>query len=337
LTAQGTDAVSELTEDRLHEPVLKHARQDFVRVLVDQTIGEALRYVQQHPVEGRIVYFYVVDAEDHLKGVVPTRRLLLNPPETPITQIMVSDVVAVPQSATLWEACQTLMSRRLLALPIVDADSKLLGIIDVDLYRDEVTDLIRAEEQDDLFQLIGVHLSSVQQASIPVVFGNRFPWLLANVGGGLGCAAIAGLFEGVLDQVIVLALFIPVVLALAESVSIQSLTLTLQAQHSKSNVTSGLLGKLFRELPVGVLLGLACGALVALSGLIWQRSAAVTICLFASITLSIITATLFGLLVPTLLRAAQRDPKVASGPITLAMTDLATMFYYLGLATWLLL
>ncbi|MDZ4686752.1 MAG: CBS domain-containing protein [Planctomycetaceae bacterium] len=328
--------MSELTVDRLHEPVLQHARQDFVRVLSHHTVGEALRYVQQHPVEGRIVYFYVVDDDNRLKGVVPTRRLLLNPPEKPIAEIMVSDVIAVPHTATLRDACETLMSRRLLALPIVDDDRKLRGIIDVDLYRDEVTDLIRSEEQDDLFQLIGVHLASVQQASIPVVFGKRFPWLLCNVGGGLGCAVIAGLFQPVLDQVIALALFIPVVLALAESVSIQTLTLTLQSQHGPSKSPRSMLGNLVRELPVGGLLGLACGGVVAVTCLLWQRLPAVAFCLLASISLSITTATLFGLLVPSLLRAARRDPKVASGPITLAMTDLATMCIYLGLATWIL-
>ena len=95
----------------------------------------------------------------------------------------------------------------------------------------EISDLARREESDDVFQLIGVRLAEVQQASPLAAFRRRFPWLLCNVGGGLACAILAWQFESVLDTAIVLSLFIPVVLTVAESVSIQTLSLALQAHR----------------------------------------------------------------------------------------------------------
>jgi magnesium transporter len=321
---------------RLEENVLQFARNDFVRISIDQTIGQALAQVQSSTISGRVVYFYVVDDDGRLKGVLPTRRLLLNPPETPIAEIMVRSLVTLSASATLLDACEMFILHRLLALPVVDADGRMVGVIDVELYTDEISDLARREESDDVFQLIGVRLAEVRDASIPAVFSRRFPWLLCNIGGGLACAVLAGAFQGILDRVITLALFIPVVLALAESVSIQSLTLTLQAQHGRRVSWGDFVKNLVREIPIGLLLGGGCGLLVAIAAWVWRGEGLVGLCILASIGISVTLATLIGLSVPSAMRAGRRDPRVASGPIVLAVTDLATLFVYLGLATWLL-
>jgi magnesium transporter len=322
------------TTHHLDDRALNHARTDFVRVSADQTVGEALAQVQQERVAGRIVYFYVVDGEGRLQGVVPTRRLLLSPPSTPVRDIMVRDVVTLPVNATVFDACELFILHRFLALPIVDYGGRIQGVIDVELYTNEISDLARREESEDVFQLIGVRLAEVRGRTIPAVFRQRFPWLLCNVGGGLLCAFLGGLFQSVLDKVIALALFIPVVLALAESVSVQTLTLTLQAQHGLRWRLMDFLRLLARETPIGVLLGAASGAVVALVAGVWQQRADVAGTILASMTLAVGTAALFGLSVPAVLGAFRRDPKVASGPIVLAMTDTATMCYYLGLATW---
>ena len=322
--------------DHLQDPALTHARTDFVRVLAHQTIGEALAHVQRSRPAGRIVYLYVVDDQDRLQGVLPTRRLLLNPPETPVTEIMVKEVVALPEHATLFDACEFFIMHRLLAFPIVDRDRRILGVVDVELYTDEISELARREESDDVFQLIGVRLAQVQRASLLTVFSKRFPWLLTNVAGGIAAAFLAGQFEGVLQKVIALSLFVPVVLAVAESVSIQTLSLALQAHHGNRFRWSETLRAFGREIPTGLMLGGGCGALIAAVVLVWQRLGMVALSILLSVTLAVTTAAILGLLIPTILHAAQRDPKVASGPITLALTDLATLTYYFGLATWLL-
>lgn len=321
----------------LDDNILLHARTDFVKIRASSTIGQALDDIRDNKPPGRIVYFYVVDDEDVLLGVLPTRRLLMSKPDTLVGEAMLTNVIALPASATLADACEMFVVHRLLGLPVVDDAKKIVGVVDVEVYTDEITDLAHKEESDDFFQLIGVRLAEIRKASVPVVFKNRFPWLLCNVVGGLVAALIAGLFQDILDQVVALALFVPVVLALAESVSIQSLTLTLQAHHGRQPIEFGAtLKTLAREIPIGLLLGLGCAVLVGAAAWIWKGQPAVAAVLLLSISLSVTTATMLGMLVPGVLRLLQTDPRIASGPITLALTDVATLLYYLGLATTML-
>jgi len=322
--------------DRFNEPVLHYLRTNFVWVMTTDTVGQALARVQGSPVEGRIVYFYVVDEDRRLRGVVPTRRLLLSPPETPVAEIMEKKVVTLSAAATLLDACEFFTMHRLMALPVVDRERRMLGVIDVELYADEVSDLADRRLSDDIFQLIGVRLAKIRQASIPTAVRRRFPWLLCNVGGGLACALLASFYERVLTEVVILAMFIPVVLALAESVSIQSLTLTLQGHELRGFRWRKVLRAVWREAAVSMLLGLGCGAVVGLTAGVWQGTSLVGLCIALGITLSVTTGAVLGLVVPTTLRALQRDPKPAAGPIVLAMTDVATLFYYLGVATLVL-
>jgi NhaA family Na+:H+ antiporter len=128
----------------LNDPVTKRMRQDFPRLRVGQTAGEALDWLRQHPPTGRVIYFYVEDEGGRLRGVLPTRRLLLSPPATPLADVMASQVVALPATATVLDACEFFIQHRLLAFPVVDADGRLLGVVDIDLYTNELAHLGRA-------------------------------------------------------------------------------------------------------------------------------------------------------------------------------------------------
>lgn len=332
-----TNRTPDQKHDRLNDLAINNAHRDVARVYIGQTVAEALAELQRSKLESRIVYFYVVDEEGRLQGVVPTRRLLLSSPSTPVSEIMVRQVVALSNQATLLDACEMFILHRLMALPITDEEGKILGVIDVDQYTDEIRQLDEREQSDEIFQLIGVRLAQVRQAPLLILFRSRFPWLLCNITGGVTCAFIAGFFEKVLDHVIVLALFIPVVLALAESVSIQSVTLAIQLQHRRPATWDVVLRAVRTEVPLGLMLGAACGGLVAGIAWLWQGNGVVAACILASISLSVMLAAVIGLLAPSLLHTMQRDPKVASGPLALALTDIVTMVFYLGLGTWLLL
>ena len=122
-------------------------------------------------------------------------------------------------------ASEYFASRKLLAFPVIHDNGELVGVVDVSLFTSEVIDLAR-RTYDDIFQLMGVHATALRTPW--TAFVDRFPWLLSNIAGGLLCAVIASQFEVLLDHIVILALFIPIVLALAESVSMQSATLTLQ-------------------------------------------------------------------------------------------------------------
>ncbi len=136
--------VLRLASSSLHDPVTKRLRHDFPRLRLGQTVGEALDWLRQHHPPGRVIYFYVVNDEGRLRGVLPTRRLLLSPPQTPLAEIMVGKVVSLPASATVLDACEFFIQHRLLAFPVVDADGRLIGVVDVDLYTDELARLEHA-------------------------------------------------------------------------------------------------------------------------------------------------------------------------------------------------
>jgi len=319
----------------LNDPIAQHMRGGFARVLDDQTVGEALEMLRRQPPEGRIIYFYVLDRDGCLKGVVPTRRLLLNPPEKPIAEIMVREVIAVPQTATVLEACEFFIMHRLLAFPVVDADRRMIGVIDVELYTTELGDIDRSERYDELFQLIGVHLNTAYRGTPLAAFRNRFPWLMCNIVGGILAAFIAGLFEGELRRIAALAMFIPVVLAVAESVSIQSLSLTLQLLRGQSPTLGTLLKKVRTEVVTGALLGIAAGIAVALVAWLWRRQVKVMLALLGGIAGGAACSAALGVAMPILLRLFRRDPQVAAGPIALAASDMITLLIYLHLARWL--
>jgi magnesium transporter len=320
----------------LDDLVVNHMRTDVPRLNVDQTVGEALVSIREKPPENRIIYFYVVDQENRLKGVVPTRRLLLSSPASPLQEIMVKEIITISNSATVLDACQYFVLHRLLAFPIVDHDGHLLGVVDVELYTDEISDFDRREGNDELFQLIGIHLDATKQTSSTEAFKSRFPWLLANVAGGLMAAFLTGVFEAELQKAVALALFIPVVLALAESVSMQSVSLALRVQSGQKLTVGQLLRKLQLEALTGLFLGVASGAAVALVALLWLGQWRVAACVLGGIASSVTCAAAIGLVMPNLIRMLNREPQVASGPVALACSDMVTLLVYFSLARLLI-
>jgi magnesium transporter len=324
---------------RLHagltDPVTAHMRTDFARLWDGDTVGAALVRLRHQPPGGRVIYFYVVDGADRLVGVVPTRRLLLSPPDAAVRDIMVKPVVAIPGEATVLEACEFFTLHKFLAFPVVDDEMRVLGVVDVGLYADELADIDRREGADDLFQLVGVHLTDAEYGTLEAGFRQRFPWLTANIVGGLLAGALAARYEDVATLAVVVP-FIPVVLAVAEAVSTQSVSLALQAMHARRPTWAGLAARAGRELAMGLLLGGASGLVVGFVAVVWLRRVWVGLCLVGGLTGAVTAAAVLGLAMPYLLRLLRRDPQVAAGPIALACADMVTLLVYFNLARWLL-
>lgn len=317
----------------LSELALLHAHRDYAQIAPEQTVAGALEALRHSTLTSRIVYLYVVDEDGTLAGVLPTRRLLMAPADAPIRSLMIREVVTLPEDATLLDACELFVMHRLLALPIVDGSRRIRGIIDIDQYTEEIRELDAQDQSEEIFQLIGMRLAEATALPLARRFATRFPWLLCNIGGGVACALIGGLFQPLLQQVIAIALFIPVVLALAESVSIQSLTLALQSPRRRAAAWQEIGRRLAQEILLGILLGIACGLIVGGVATGWQWRIDVGLCIAASITLAVATGAAIGQLVPALLYKLQRDPQVASGPMVLAATDICATVIYLGLST----
>ena len=320
----------------LGDPVISHARHNYTALSCDQTVEAALETLRNARLANGTASLYVVDEEGKLAGLLPVRRLLTSPPKTRISSIMVAKPVSILKSATMMSACELLMDKRLLSLPIVDEAHKLVGVVDITLFTDQVWFATQHWRDDDVFQMIGVHLALQRNDGAWRGFGRRFRWLLCNIAGGLVCALVASRYESLVSAVTLLAIFIPIVLALAESVSMQSMTITLQTLPRGSAPWSLVLSALNKELLSSAMLGVACGGLVGLLALCWKTNGAASFVIGSSICASIVTACLLGVAIPAVTRALHVDPKVAAGPVILASADIVSLTAYFGLAGWLL-
>jgi len=311
-------------------------RKDVATLQEKLTVQQALDLIRQRGVGEKIVYFYVVDEEDKLAGVLPTRRLLTASLDQRLHDIMIKRVVAIPHTATVLDACESFLMYKYLAFPVVDAQRKILGIVDVALFAEEVLDIAEREKTDSVFEAIGFHMTKLRDASPFRAFRVRFPWLLASIFTGTMCALLASAFEVTLAKSIILAFFLTLVLGLGESVSVQSMTLTIQALQSMRPTFRWYLQTFQREAATAFLLGIASSLVVAFIVWFWRGSMIAAVSIGSSVFLALCTACIFGLSVPTVLHALKLDPKIAAGPITLALTDVSTLLFYFSVAALLL-
>ena len=181
------------------QPALDFATRETPLLRAQMTVEEALRMIREHGVEERIIYFYVTDAEERLAGVLPTRRLLTAPLTARLEEVMVRRVLAIPQTASLLEACELFVLHKFLAFPIVDEQRKVLGIIDIAVFTEEMLELPEEPKgPDEVFEAIGIHLERLKGASPARAFRYRFPWLLTTISSGTIAALVAGSYEGTL-------------------------------------------------------------------------------------------------------------------------------------------
>lgn len=323
-------------DSHLRESVLSVASKDFNALRKEWTVDQALRAIRQQVVGEKIIYFYVTDDAGRLLGVVPTRRLLTASLDQGVADLMITKIITVPHTASVFEACEFFVLYRFLALPVVDAEHRIIGVVDVGVFAREVLDIAEREQTDEVFESLGFRVSQVREASPFKAFRFRFPWLLASIAGGVMCALLVGAFETTLARSIVLAFFLALVLGLGESVSIQSMTLTIQALRFTKPGLQWYIAAFLREAKTAVLLGVASGVVVGIIVWLWRGNGIAAVTIGGSIVLSLCSACLLGLTVPSLLHALKLDPKIAAGPVTLALADVCTILFYFLLAVALL-
>ena len=275
---------------------------------------------------------------------MPTRRLLTASLEMPLSEVMVRRVVAIPAAATVLDACEFFVLYKFLAFPVVDEQRRVIGIIDASLFAEEILEAGESEDRHrpaetvgpEFFEALGIHIEQIRGASPWRGFRFRFPWLLVTVTGGTLSAILARFFEATLARSLVLAFFLTMVLALNESVSMQSMSVTIHALRSIS-VTSGWLASAFRrEVITALLLGVACGLVVSAIVFMWRNDLAGGFVIGGSIAISLVSACVLGLGVPSLIHRFKLDPKIAAGPVTLALADFVALVIYFTSA-WLVL
>lgn len=320
-----------------NEPILNKIRPGFAPFRSNDLIPVALERVRGQKLRG-VVYFYVVDDDNRLVGVVSTRALICAALDQKVGDIM-HGARALDSMMSTYDALDFFLTYRFKVLPVIDDDGRYLGVLDASEYVDEQSHLsikgIDVEDRraqlsadEELFQLLGVHLDSAQAPNALDAFYARFPWLIANLVGGLLCAVITAYFHIVLEKAIAITFFVPVLLTVAEAVSQQSISVGLHAFRHGRLVFGDVVEAAWQHAKTGLALGLSSALLVSVVAVAWQLNLAIGLCILLSMTLSILGASLTGMLLPLIVRTNTSDPHLAVGPIALACVDVLTLLVY---------
>lgn len=309
---------------------------DFIALKEDLSVGEALEQIRQCAGEPRIMYFYVVDEKDMLKGVVSTRQLLISPLDAKISEIMDTKVHYLTEEVNIMDVLNDFITHKYLALPVVDKEERIIGVVDVSVFTENIPDILERENSEAVFETIGFRIYQIRGASAFQAFRYRFPWLIATITSGVLCAIMSSHFENVLASSLILSFFLTLVLGLGESVSMQSMTVTIQALRVQHPTFKWFSREIIKEFGTAILLGLASGAAVAASVLIWKQNVKAALVIGGSLVFTLTAACLIGLAIPTTLHALKLDPKVSAGPLTLGIADIITILTYLTFASVIL-
>src|SRR5687767_4923565 len=295
----------------------------------DMMVGEAITELQSNRDVEMVFYLYVVDDRRHLVGVVSLRRLLLVSPETPLKRIMTADLMSARVDMDQEEVARIVASYNLLAIPVVDEENKLVGVITVD----DVIDVIKDEATEDIYRLAGV--SGDERAFTPAgeSLRKRLPWLGVNLVTAFMAASVVALFENTISQVTALAVFMPIVAGMGGNAATQTLTVIVRGialgELSWGNARKALL----KEATVGVSNGVILGLFAALVAWATRGSVTLGLVLCAAMIINMFVAATAGTLIPLGLRAADIDPALASSVFITTLTDVIGFFAFLGLAT----
>ena len=306
---------------------------EFFSLHEDVTVEEAIRELQRRGEDLMVFYIYIIDNRNHLLGVSSLRQLLLVSPETRIKEIMTPDVVSVSTETDQEEVAQVVERYDLLAVPVVDDANKLLGIVTVD----DVIDVIRQEATEDILKMVGTGDEYLSR-SIFKRARMRLPWLLlAFIAEFIGIQFLH-MYSVTLDKIVVLAYFLPIIIAMGGNIGSQSATIVVRGLAT-GRLSVKELGKVVsKELSVALILGgLYGGLLMALTYFQFGQTSYLGFVVGASLLISMLMAATIGTMMPLVMHMVKIDPAVSTGPFVTSTVDSLGILVYMGLATAILL
>lgn len=314
-------------------------------LLESLTVAKATEEIQNSADTEMVFYIYVTDERTHLIGVVSLRQLILNDPQKKLSDIMVEDVVSIRPDTDQEEVARLASRYNFVAVPVVDDENKLIGVVTVD----DIIDVLREEATEDLLQMAGLGRDTdIILKSTWETTKKRFPWLLATYVGGLIAAFVIGAYHDLLSSFVILTSFIPVIAGMGGNIGTQSSTIITRGLLTGRVNPNTALKIILKELRVGITLGLIYG--VILGGISFTMAYVIrsngynyplnqcielSIAISIGITIAMTLATFTGTLAPILLNKMKIDPAIATGPFVTTTIDILGILIYLAIATGL--
>ncbi|GKW45077.1 magnesium transporter [Planococcus sp. NCCP-2050] len=303
---------------------------EFVSIPKNSTVRSAMNILRNAAPDAETIYYvFVVDEDKRLSGIVTLRDLIVSDEDTLISAIMNERVVSVSVSEDQEEVARMIKDYDFLAMPVVDFQQHLLGIITVD----DIIDVLDEEASDDYSKLAAVSDMDTFDKGPFTAAKKRLPWLILLTFLGMLTANLMGMFEATLDKVALLAVFIPLIAGMAGNSGTQALAVAVRGIATGDIEEESKMRLLFREAGTGLITGIVCGAVVVGLVYFWKGELLIGALVGAAVFGSIFVATLAGSFIPLLIHRLKIDPAVASGPFITTLNDIISILIYLGLAT----
>ena len=308
---------------------------DVFTLYQNTTCGDALKTLQDQQEAEMVFYLYITDEDDSLVGVASLRALATTPSNTLLKDIMEKRVHSVRPETDQEDVAQIVAQYNYLAVPVIDGDGRLLGIVTVD----DVVDVIREEATEDFLQMAGAGKdreillkSSWENAKV------RLPWLFASWIGGVMAAYIIGKYENMLESMIALAAFIPIIIGMGGNIGTQSSTIIVRGMATGRIEIGNEFKVLLKELRVGLILGVLYGIMLGIFAnfKFLGSDPMLGVVVGLSICSSMLLATAVGACPPRILRKLDKDHAVATGPFVTTSIDILGVLLYFMIAGLLL-
>ena len=297
------------------------------------TVGQTIDHMREAPDLPETFHeIFVVDPSFHPIGTLSLDRLLRSGLPTEVDDIMDHAPRVVTGDMDQEEVAFAFQQYDLVSAGVIDADGRLVGVITVD----DVLDVIDEEAEEDLMRLGGVGESDINE---PVVRAtrNRFPWLLINLGTAIVASIVIAFFDSTIEQIVALAVLMPIVASMGGNAGTQTLTITVRALATHELTRTNALRLLNREVAVSFASGAALALLIGVAAAAWFDNAGLGGVLAAAMVITMVVAGLAGMLVPLGLHRAGIDPALAATVFVTTVTDVVGFLAFLGLGAWLLL
>ncbi len=293
------------------------------------TVQQAIDYLRVlRPPSDRAYYLYVIDVQGRLQGTVSIRDLIVTAPRTPLIEITTRDVHAVLTGTDQEEAARALQKYNLLAVPVVDEEGRLEGVMTAD----DLIDVLQEEATEDMYRMVGLDEHERIFSPVRTSVTRRLPWMLVNLITAFVAAATVGLFDDTIAQAAVLALFMPVVAGMGGNAGTQTATIAVRSIALGDLDVHDVLRACRKEIFVAMANGLVIGAFAGLGSYVWKQNEALSLVIFAALFLNICVATMGGVLIPLGLKAMKVDPALAANIFVTTITDVMGFAIFLGLA-----
>jgi magnesium transporter len=303
---------------------------EFISISKNQTVRSAMFILKNEAPRAETIYYvYVVDEDKCLAGVISLRDLIVSDDDMMVSEIMNDRVVSVSVGEDQEEVAKKIRDYNFLAVPVVDFQNHLLGIITVD----DIVDVMDEEASDDYSKLAGISDLDMLDRNPMTAARKRLPWLIILLFLGMMTASLIGRFEDTLSKVAILATFIPLIAGMAGNTGTQALAVAVRGIATGEIEKENKLKMLLREAGTGLITGATCGLLVMLIVFFWQGDFFLGLLVGVSIFSTLLVATLAGSFIPLLMHKFNIDPAVASGPFITTINDIISILIYFGMAT----